>query len=61
MRALAKRGEVAPGEYIQFDMSDTGKGISRPVLARCRTLFAAKPFGGGSGLGLSMVYGFVRR
>jgi len=60
--ALAKRGEVAPGEYIQFDISDTGKGIEPTVLARVfEPFFTTKPFGGGSGLGLSMVYGFVRQ
>jgi PAS domain S-box-containing protein len=59
---LATLGEIAAGEYVQIDVSDTGQGIEPAVLARVfEPFFTTKPFGSGSGLGLSMVYGFARQ
>ena len=59
---VAAVGELAPGNYVQIDVSDTGKGIDAALLQRVfEPFFTTKPFGSGSGLGLSMVYGFVRQ
>ncbi|HMV18158.1 MAG TPA: PAS-domain containing protein [Zoogloea sp.] len=54
--------EVPAGEYVQFDVSDTGTGIDPALLPRLfEPFFTTKRFGAGSGLGLAMVYGFVRQ
>ncbi len=56
----ARTGEVAPGQYIQIAVVDQGVGMSREVRARALDpFFTTKEVGQGTGLGLSMVYGFV--
>jgi len=51
-----------PGEYIQLAISDTGKGVSPGVQEHIfEPFFTTKPQGKGTGLGLAMAYGFVRR
>ncbi|MBT0961049.1 PAS-domain containing protein [Denitromonas iodatirespirans] len=60
--SLAMLIELPVGDYVQIDVEDTGSGIAPELLPRVFEPFVTtKPFGRGSGLGLSMVYGFVRQ
>lgn len=55
-------GELAAGEYVMIAVSDTGCGMPPDVVEKAfEPFFTTKPSGKGSGLGLSMVYGFSRQ
>jgi PAS domain S-box-containing protein len=58
----AKIREMKPGQYICICVTDTGTGMSPDVITKAfDPFFTTKPLGLGTGLGLSMIYGFARQ
>jgi signal transduction histidine kinase/DNA-binding response OmpR family regulator len=59
---VASAPDLSPGQYVVFAISDTGCGMAPDIVERaCEPFFTTKPEGHGTGLGLSMAYGFVKQ
>ena len=59
---MAQETDIAPGEYVRLSVSDNGAGMSLEAQRRAfEPFFTTKSDSGGTGLGLAMVYGFVRQ
>jgi PAS domain S-box-containing protein len=60
--AGSRRHDLPPGQYLSVCVTDTGIGMSPDLMAKVfEPFFTTKPLGEGTGLGLSMVYGFARQ
>lgn len=58
----ATNREVTPGDYVMIEIADTGCGLSPAIIGHVfDPFFTTKPPGQGTGLGLSMVFGFIKQ
>jgi len=58
----AQESDMQPGQYVEVRVTDTGSGMSQDVIDKAfEPFFTTKPMGHGTGLGLSMIYGFAKQ
>ncbi|MCW2290748.1 MULTISPECIES: PAS domain S-box protein [Pseudomonas] len=61
-RDVARTHDIPEGQYLSLSVTDTGTGMSPEVIAKAfDPFFTTKPIGQGTGLGLSMIYGFAKQ
>jgi PAS domain S-box-containing protein len=61
-RTAARKHEMPEGQYLSLCVTDTGTGMPPEVVAKAfDPFFTTKPIGEGTGLGLSMIYGFAKQ
>jgi PAS domain S-box-containing protein len=59
---MAREGNLLVGQYVSLSVTDTGVGMTPEVAMRAfDPFFTTKPLGSGTGLGLSMIYGFTKQ
>lgn len=61
-RKMAQQLDMPEGQYLSLCVSDTGVGMSKDIIDKAfDPFFTTKPIGQGTGLGLSMIYGFAKQ
>jgi len=61
-RGTARTHDLPEGQYLSLSVTDTGSGMTPEVIAKAfDPFFTTKPIGQGTGLGLSMIYGFAKQ